>query len=273
MDIEDVLSLRDRVRWGSQERITITLLLNETTFEYVRIYDLEQIREYPYVKSIIIAGLKQADFERFITDFANQFEVIQFWKCPYISDLTSLETLRNVKFITYFWNQRATRLWDMSSNRSLIGLEFECFTRMHLLDDIMTAENLRYLVLDRGIALGNYSISSLWPLIKCKSLEYLSFNTFIEDHNPMPLLQISNLKELIFPTNMFTTEEIAMLTAKLPNVECNAFVPYICFDSITGKSVLIVGKRKPWLDPDKDAKRIDKYKKQFETLVEKYKQS
>jgi hypothetical protein len=38
-----------------------------------------------------------------------------------------------------------------------------------------------------------------------------------------------------------------------------------------GKSVAVVGKRKPWLDPERDASRIEIYKKQFETLVEKYK--
>lgn len=62
-----------------------------------------------------------------------------------------------------------------------------------------------------------------------------------------------------------------MLTAKLPNVDCPVFVPYIAFDNMDGKSVAIVGKRKPWLDPEKDAKRIEKYKKQFEDFVNKYK--
>lgn len=271
MDLESVLLQRNKIRWGHTDKITVTILLDETTFDFVRFNDLDQISEYSNAKSIAIAGLRQNDFDRFIADFAHQFETVHFWKCPYVMDLSSLGTLRNVKYITYFWNQRATRMWDMSNNISLIGLEFECFSRMHILDDITTAPKLKELDFNRGIALGNYSINTLWPLIKSKSLENLFFDTFIGDQDPMPLLQIPKLKKLFFPSNMFTTEEIAMLTAKLPDVECHAFAPCIAYDNMNDKSVAIVGKRKPWLDPEKDAERIEKYKKQFEALVEKYK--
>lgn len=40
---------------------------------------------------------------------------------------------------------------------------------------------------------------------------------------------------------------------------------------MTYKSVYIVGKRKSWLNPNKDAGSIEKYKKQFNDFVEKYK--
>jgi hypothetical protein len=271
MDLKSVLLQRNKIRYGHSDKITITLVTNETTFEFTRFNEMDQISKYPNARSIAIAGLRQDDFERFISDFAHQFEIIHFWKCPYVSDLSSLGTLRSVKYITYFWNQRSERLWDMVGNNSLMGLEFECFTRMHILNDIISALYLKELCLSRGIALGNYSIKTLRPLINCKSIETLSFDTFIDDHDPLPLLKIPTLKNLFFPCNMFTTEEIANLTAKLPDVRCNAFAPYIAYDNMCGKSVAVVGKRKPWLDPEKDASRIEMYKKQFETLVEKYK--
>ncbi|MCR4611161.1 MAG: hypothetical protein K5644_04605 [Lachnospiraceae bacterium] len=37
-------------------------------------------------------------------------------------DLSPLSKLNGIKFINYFFNQKATSLWDMSGNKSLIGL-------------------------------------------------------------------------------------------------------------------------------------------------------
>jgi hypothetical protein len=85
--------------------------------------------------------------------------------------------------------------------------------------------------------------------------------------------------ELDFNNNLFTTEQLAWLAAKLKNVNSRAFSPYytlkhpIVTSTKSGKRVkdtVIVGKGKPILDSHIQSKRIEKYVAEFNQLVEKY---
>ncbi|PEA98249.1 internalin, partial [Bacillus cereus] len=54
---------------------------------------------------------------------------------------------------------------------------------------------------------------------------------------------------------------------------CDFFQPYIKFpdDSIDDKNIMVVGKRKPFLNSDTDLKKIKKYEEQFKIFQDKYK--
>lgn len=50
--------------------------------------------------------------------------------------------MEHIEFITYFFNQKATKLWDMSNNKALKGLEIDDFSKLHSIDEIEYAPNL-----------------------------------------------------------------------------------------------------------------------------------
>ena len=78
-----------------------------------------------------------------------------------------------------------------------------------------------------------------------------------------------------FPSNLFTTEDIAKLVAKSPHLVGFSLKPCITFkrDDTSLKDVLICGKRKPFLFSAADAVKIEKYVAEFNNLVIFYKNS
>lgn len=103
---------------------------------------IDAIKKYPNAKSIIISGLEQKTFEYFISKYGNQFQAMSFWKNKGVEDLSLLSELDNIEFITYFFNQKATKLWDMRNNKALKGLEIDDFTRLYAIDEIEYAPAL-----------------------------------------------------------------------------------------------------------------------------------
>ena len=273
LNLEIVKNQRDSLWYGHTDKVTVTLPLNAQNSELIRFNNIDEIKNYPDVKSICIAGLKQNDFNYFIERYGRQFEAIHFWKCPLTGDLTPMEYLTDVRYITYYWNQRAVRLWDLSQNRCLKGLIFDDFTRMHSLEDIALSQTLEELEFG-NLIWDKYILESLEPLSKSGALRHLAFSAKkIADGDPFPLTQIKKLRSLYFPSNLFTTEQVAMLTVRLEHVESNSLAPYYRYateESPDGKDTIITGKGKPRLSFVKDAARIAKYKKEFEEMVERY---
>ena len=97
----------------------------------ITIEQIDTIRQYPDAKLIIISGLEQKTFEYLINEYGKQFKVISFWKNKGVEDLSSLSELVEIEYITYFFNQKATKLWNMSTNKALKGLELDDFTKPH----------------------------------------------------------------------------------------------------------------------------------------------
>jgi hypothetical protein len=84
------------------------------------------------------------------------------------------------------------------------------------------------------------------------------------------------LESLIFPSNQFTTQQVAWLRARLPpSLESEALQPLRRFSppltrDLKELDVLLVGKRKPFLNSVSDRARIQKHVEQFEAAVERY---
>lgn len=228
--------------------------------------EIDDIRNYPKAESIRIMGLRQDTFDYFVKNYGGQFKAISFFKNPLIGDLSALEKLKDIQYISIFWNQRAEKLWDMSKNQELIRLEIEDFTRLHTLEDIVSAPSLR--CLDFGDTVWSTSkFDSLEPLAK-STCEWVSFNCAkILDNNVSYLAKIPNLKYLDFKSNLFTTEQIAWLVAHLSGVQGRVLGAYYDWDE---KEIIICGKRKPILTRGKDDERIKRYADKFDKLVEKY---
>ncbi|MFX0548509.1 hypothetical protein ACOAKC_04160 [Hathewaya histolytica] len=115
-----------------------------------------------------------------------------------------------------------------------------------------------------------------WRYIENTKLKEFNFGSKkIIDNDIAVYTKMPNLEILQFPPNFYTTEQIAWLVAKLPNVRGYALRPYIYFERKNGDefaSTLICGKRKPFIYhvDDKQQRRIQRYVLKFNDLVDKY---
>jgi len=239
--------------------------------------ELAVIDEHPDALALTISGLDQASFESLITRHGRQFLALNFFKCPRIADLSPLEDLPDLRLVDFFWNQRATQLWDLSRSRSLTGLRFQDFTRLHDLSDLRAGASLQELEFGDGIW-STSVFQSLEPLTALGGLRSLSFNAKrIEDGRIEPVGELTGLEKLDFPTNMFTTRQLAWLRARLPDsVKSRSLAPVDLlndpFEDERGhiKDVLLIGKRKPFLNSVTDAARIKKHVDEFWQMVDEF---
>lgn len=237
---------------------------------------LTTIGENASARALRISGLDQATFESLVARYGTQFSAIEFWKCPRIADLSPLEDLPDLQLVAFYWNQRATRLWNMSRNPRLTGLCFEDFTRLHDLRDLQPCASLEELQF--GDAVWSTSIfESIEPLATLSGLRSLNFNAKrINDERIEPLGELKRLEALRFPPRQFTTRQVAWLRARLPaSLESASLAPLVQLErplELGGKTrdVLLVGKRKPFLNSVTDAARIRKHVDGFLQMVDDF---
>ncbi len=121
------------------------------------------------------------------------------------------------------------------------------------------------------------TLETLEPLASLTGLLSLSLlPKRIDDGRNEPLGSLTNLESLRIPFNLFTTEQLAWLRAGLPEtVESEALnalltltTPFEDDDKL--RDVLLIGKRKPWLNSELDAARIRKHIVRFEEMVTRF---
>ena len=227
----------------------------------------------PGATALRVSGLDQSSFEWLVSDYGTQFKEIEFWKCPMLEDLTPLEDLVELRMVSIFWNQRTTRLWDLARTPRLKALRIEDFTRLRRLDDLGAGQALKELIV--GDAVWEKStFETLEPLETLRNLLNLSLlPKRIDDGRVQPLGSLTNLERLRIPYNLFTTEQLAWLRAHLPEtVESDALSAILPLttpfhDGGKSRDVLLIGKRKPFLNSELDAARIRKHELGFQEMV------
>jgi len=233
--------------------------------------EIDRFNEFESSEKIMISGLRQNTFEYFIRTQAYRFKVIMFWKNKLVEDWSLLSTLKSTIFIGYFHNQRINKMWDMTENTALEGLYISDFTRLHTLKGIEKAPKLERLSF--GDAVWSTSVlEDLNPLENSRLKEFSFSGKSIKTEDISIYAKMPELEVLDFPSNLYTTEQLAWLVAKLPNVKGYCLRPCIKFDRKEEdlKDVLICGKRKPFLSSREDMQKINAYVNKFEKLVGKY---
>ena len=110
------------------------------------------------------------------------------------------------------------------------------------------------------------SFSYLTNMPQLRRIDLLDIKS--EDHDMSFLGNLPRLKEFHFDAGMLTTEEIAYICAKHPQLKgrsLGAFTTYF-----TLNDVRICGYRKPSLDLPEQQSRLDQYVAEFNALVKKY---
>ena len=234
--------------------------------------EIDVIQEFPHATEVAIAGLAQDTFEYFVENYGQQFKVIIFWKCPLVGSLKAIESLDQVEYIVYFWNQRAEHLWDFSKTKALKGFCYDDFACMHDISEIAGAPALEELQFGDRVWT-KYVLNTLGPLKECTTLKRLSFSAKkLLDGKIEPLAHLKQLEQLSFSSNLFSTEQVAWLKAHLPDtVVSKVLNAYRTIEKplkISGKDkdTFIVGKGKPFLSSVEDKARISKYVAQFNKM-------
>ena len=186
-------------------------------------------------REIHISGLKQNSLEYFALNYAQHFPVIDIVHCDGLQDFSCFETLDTVEYLMIDWNIRATRLWDMSQNTSLRGLYLSDVKKIENLSDVVTAPNLKELVIEEStnsaVSSNKWRLMSLGSLHEAPCLERLSLKiSKIEDMDISPLLKSTSLKRLTINRDLFTLEDFALIYAKLKNTMVYPDKPFEIFE-------------------------------------------
>ena len=240
--------------------------------------NIDRINAYPKIDKIHISGLNDETLEYFVEKHGNKFVSIEFFKCPKISDLSSLSQLTNIEEIMFYWNQKSSKLWDMTNNKKLKIIEIYDFRKVIDLDYLSTAQNLTKLIIGSLDLHGKTILLSIEPISKLNKLEELRLGVDKIIENDFTVFStLKSLKLIHFPANMYKLEVLAWLKVHLTseaskNLEAPLKTIEEPFD--IGTKIVDVygigkGKRR-WLNAETDKKIIDKMKKEFNTFYTKF---
>jgi hypothetical protein len=234
--------------------------------------DVDYEMSFPKDKRILeICGMNQESFEYFVEKYGESYEALYFFKCQLISDFSPLSKLKNLKAVIIWWNIRSMRLWDMSENSSLKQISInDCKKITGNLGDLATSKTLEDVSV-YGSIFNNFVIESLDPFKNIPSLRELTLRNIALKNRSIDFLKDTpNLTEFNFDSGMLTTEQIAYICARYPHIKGTALCAYNKKDAILS-DVRICGYRKPGLNLPEGQKRLEKYIREFDALVEKYK--
>ncbi len=272
----NLLELRRHSAPGASPPWHLTLIQPEINGGKVSLDELKRLADSPTATALTISGLEQKSLEFLCEHVGAPFTAIHFWKCPRIEDLSALEAMPQLTHVAFYWNQRATRLWNLARTPRLRGLHFDDFTKLQDLSDLPGATSLEELAFGNAVW-NRFGIPSLEPLAELVSLRSLAFNAkSVLDGRIQPLAKLVRLDELDVPSGLFTTIQLAWLRAHLPrSVSSTALEPFRRLrQPLTRKGkqldVLVSGKRKPFLSTQSDSARLDRYVAEFNRLVERF---
>lgn len=238
--------------------------------------DLAVLDAHPSATALTVCGLDQRSFEALVKKFGTRLSALHLWKCPRIESFAPLEDMPNLSHLAMFWNQRASRLWDLSKTSRLEALHFDDFTKLKCLDDLAGAASLRELAF--GNAQGSaFEVVSIEPLGQLVDLRLLGFNVkSIADRKIQGLARLVNLEDLAFPAGQFTIEQIAWLRARLPETLRSSSLDALRLLASPicrrGKNldVLVNGRGQPFLSSESDGERVRRFVDDFAVMVAEF---
>lgn len=248
----------------------------DVTGGIIRVSDIDVLAGHPDARSVTVSGLRQDTFEYFIQTYGRQLRYIQFFKNKLVEDWSLLGSLPELECVDFFHNQRITKLWDMGCNYALKAVFLEDFTKLHDLSGIEKAPALEWFHF--GDAVWSTSVVDTLTVFAASPVRRLSFSgKNIEDQDLSFVPRMPQLEIFDFPSNLFSTEQVAWLVANCPELEGQSLKPYItCLgrNPDTGTSdiptVRIVGRRKPTFRIEGNEARIQEYAERFRQSVRKY---
>ena len=146
----------------------------------------KEMQFHQNVSHVQVSNLTQAEFDKFVLEYGDNFKSIYFFQNTLVRDLSALEKLKNVEYLLFYNMRTAKSLWNMSNNHSLKGIFISaskkmCYNLSSLPDAPSLEEVLLFSTMDR-----KYTIKSLDPLKNCKNLKRVMLECNTEDHMFIP---------------------------------------------------------------------------------------
>lgn len=233
-------------------------------------YEMQQGKNPEMIE---ICGITQEGFEYFCRQYGQTYRHISLFKCQLLSDLSPLGELPNLEYVDIYWNIRSDKLWNMSRNVNLKALHISDCKKMtydpQLLATAPTLEDVGF----SGIAFGSYPMKSLEVFANIPTLRNVGlYRIKPEDKTAYFLDTAPDLETYEFDPGMYTTEEIAYMVAKRPDVGGRFFRAYGPAHPGSKIFMRVSGYRKPELEIPRQQKALDKHVAYFNALVEQYRQ-
>ena len=218
-----------------------------------------------------LVSLTQDGLEHFVSVYGASYKVLYLDYCSYIRDFSPLGDLRNLEAVKIEWCRNVDKLWDMANNSHLRVLSIhEARKIVSNPMQLRTSHTLEEIHL-WGTMDNKYSLESLSCFQGMPSLKRIDLNQIkLKNRNFDVLSSLPQLEEFHFDAGMLTTEEIAWICAKYPNLYGSCLGVYTTDEFGCWNDIRICGYRKPGLDLPKDQKRLERYTAEFQSMVEKY---
>lgn len=223
-------------------------------------------------KTLEIHGMNQESLEHFVLHYGSTYEFIHFFHCQKISDFSPLEDMPNLRDVNITWNNCATKLWNMARNPRLMGVGIGTAKKLLAggLSMLETGKNTLREIGIIGDIFNGYSINDLHCFAGFTKLRHLSLCNIKLTHKDTSCLDtLPVLEEFDFDPGTFTTEQIAYLCAKYPNLDGRFMGPW-GVEYNTKTYVRVSGYRKPTLQIPEQQAALDRHVAKFNALVEQY---
>lgn len=232
-----------------------------------KLHRVNEIESHIEGESAYIVGIKQNQFQRLCSLL--QVTKLYFYEMR-VEDLHSIMNQSHLLHLGISWNTKLIDLSPISALASLQTLILEDTPKAHDISPLSNLTNLKALEFSGGIWNKN-TANSLAPISKLRNLSELFIsNIKVESGGLRPLGLCSSLEHL-FVSNQFPTEDFAYLAAHLHNTKCEYFVPWVRLKQPVGdKDIMIIGKRKPFLNSKTDHELMNKYSNEWLELVQHF---
>ena len=218
-----------------------------------------------------INGMNQESFEHFVKHYAHSYRYLHFFHCQLIQTRSSFRRSSRGEKSLISWNIRADKLWNMSKNESLNHIRIIDCKKISLSPQLLATSPTLEQVGICGGTFNNFPIENLDIFGQIPNLRSLDLYMMKPLDKRLDFLANARKLEVFnFDAGMLTTEEIAWIVAKYPNLAGSCLGPYE--GTIERKvDVRISGYRKPTLNLPEQQTRLEKYIAEFDALVEKFK--
>ncbi len=214
----------------------------------------------------------QEGLEHFVCQYGSAYEVLYLDNCTSLTDLSPLVDLPKLTAICIERCRMIKDLWPISENKRLRILSIRESKRLTDCPSLIgTSESLEEIRFWGAGSEHKYRMQSLAPFAGMPSLKRLDLNAIsLADHSMDVLDTLPALEEFHFDAGMLTTDEIAQICVRFPQLYGQSLGAYSVQDVGVGGNVRICGSRKPSLMLPEDAEKLNQHIEQFNRLKEQY---
>jgi hypothetical protein len=189
-----------------------------------------------------------------------------------LETLSWLNRLERLEVLSLEGCTRITSLDELAPFRAVSALALTHFPKVRSLEPLRGFGSLEALVVAGGMW-SRMTVDTLEPLSKLNGLRFLHLsNLKAHDESLGPLADLTRLETLELP-NFYSIEQVARLSARLPNTACAWFAPYRsvrhgqCPRCKQATMVMLTGKGASTLCGSCDADRVRAHEALFRSIA------